>query len=303
VIRLRLSGAVDLRRDDGAEIGSVLAQPKRTALLVFFAASAGAGQRRATLLALLWPELDEAHARNALRSAATRALADRIRTASSATTPPARAPTLPSAAGELPVPGDGPEADVPRDRFATASGFAEAPKRGPGPMASPAPTARRMRPRTLSIAATDLLFGLAAGWRALARPDPPSPRIDSIAVLPLANLTGDPGQQHFVDAMHDGLIAELAQIRGLRVISRQSVLRYRGTDRAAPDIARELNVAGLVEGSVFRAGDTVRITLQLLQARPTERHLWAAETGRPAAASPRRLCLHSWLESSTTHTS
>jgi TolB-like protein/Flp pilus assembly protein TadD len=102
-----------------------------------------------------------------------------------------------------------------------------------------------------------------------------SPRIDSVAVLPLANLTGDPEQQHFVDAMHDAVIAELAQIRALTVISRQSVLRYRETQKSLPEIAGELGVDAVVQGSVFRAGDTVRTSVQLLQAHPAERHLWA----------------------------
>jgi eukaryotic-like serine/threonine-protein kinase len=120
-----------------------------------------------------------------------------------------------------------------------------------------------------------VLVGLAAGWWGMTRGAPPSPRLDSLAVLPFANRTGDPGQQHFVDAMHDAVIAELAQIGALTVISRQSVLRYRDTDRSIPQIARELGVSALLEGSVFRAGDSVRITVTLLQARPTERHLWA----------------------------
>jgi eukaryotic-like serine/threonine-protein kinase len=127
----------------------------------------------------------------------------------------------------------------------------------------------------LLVAAAVVLLVLAAGWWGATQRHPPPPRMDSIAVLPLANFTGDPGQQHFVDATHDGLIAELGQIGALTVISRQSVLRYRETEKAVPEIARELNVDALVEGSVFRAGDTVRITVQLLQARPTERQLWA----------------------------
>lgn len=102
-----------------------------------------------------------------------------------------------------------------------------------------------------------------------------SPRLDSIAVLPFANLTGSAEQQPFVDAMHDAVIAELAQIRALTVISRQSVLRYRETQQSVPEIASELRVDGVVQGSVFRVGDMARITVQLLQVRPAERHRWA----------------------------
>jgi eukaryotic-like serine/threonine-protein kinase len=139
------------------------------------------------------------------------------------------------------------------------------------------------RHATAAVLVAVVLVALPVGWWGVTRRPPPSPRMDSIAVLPLANFTGDPGQQHFVDAMHDGLIAELAQIGSLTVKSRQSVLRYRETEMAIPEIARELNVDWLVDGSVFRTGDSVRITVQLLQARPTERHLWAEKFERDLA--------------------
>ncbi len=101
------------------------------------------------------------------------------------------------------------------------------------------------------------------------------PRIERLAVLPLTNLTGDPRQEYFVEGMHDALITQLARIGALTVISRQSVLRYRETEKSVPEIAREIGVDAVIEGSVFQAGDTVRITAQLLRARPAERHLWA----------------------------
>jgi serine/threonine-protein kinase len=99
-------------------------------------------------------------------------------------------------------------------------------------------------------------------------------QIDSLAVLPLENLSGDPGQEYFADGMTDALITNLAQIRALRVISRTSVLAYKGSRKPLPEIARELNVEAVVEGSVLRVGDRVRITAQLIQAA-TDRHLWA----------------------------
>ena len=98
--------------------------------------------------------------------------------------------------------------------------------------------------------------------------------IDSIAVLPLQNLSNDPEQDYFVDGMHEALIAELAQIRALTVISRTSVMRYKDSEDSVPEIARNLNVETVVEGSVFREGDRVRITVQLIGTAP-ERHLWA----------------------------
>jgi TolB-like protein/Tfp pilus assembly protein PilF/predicted Ser/Thr protein kinase len=100
------------------------------------------------------------------------------------------------------------------------------------------------------------------------------PRIRSLVVLPLANRSGDPAQDFFTDGMTDALIADLAQIRALRVISRTSAMRYRGSSLPLPEIARELQVEAVVEGSVMRAGERVRITAQLIEAA-TDRTLWA----------------------------
>jgi serine/threonine protein kinase/Tfp pilus assembly protein PilF len=99
-------------------------------------------------------------------------------------------------------------------------------------------------------------------------------RIKAIAVLPLANLSRDPEQDYFVDGMTEALITDLAQIGSLRVISRTSVMRYKGSDKTLAEIASELNVDGFVEGSVLRAGDRVRITAQLVHAA-NDQHLWA----------------------------
>jgi TolB-like protein/DNA-binding winged helix-turn-helix (wHTH) protein/Flp pilus assembly protein TadD len=101
-----------------------------------------------------------------------------------------------------------------------------------------------------------------------------SPHIRSLAVLPLDNLSGDAGQDYFADGMTDELITDLAQIRALRVVSRTSVMMYKGTRKSLPEIARELNVDAVVEGSVLRSGDQVRITAQLIQV-PADKHLWA----------------------------
>jgi TolB-like protein/Tfp pilus assembly protein PilF len=98
--------------------------------------------------------------------------------------------------------------------------------------------------------------------------------IDSIAVLPLENLTGDPGQEYFVDGVTDELIGQLAQIGALRVISRRSVMQYKGVKKPLLEIARELNVDAVVEGTVHRADDSVRIRVQLIKALPEERNLW-----------------------------
>jgi TolB-like protein/DNA-binding winged helix-turn-helix (wHTH) protein/Tfp pilus assembly protein PilF len=103
------------------------------------------------------------------------------------------------------------------------------------------------------------------------RSDPP---IRSLAVLPLSNLTGDPQQDYFVDGMTDALITDLAKIRTVKVISRTSVMRYKGNNKPLPEIAQALGVDGILEGSVQRSGGRVRITTQLIRAA-TDTHLWA----------------------------
>jgi TolB-like protein/Tfp pilus assembly protein PilF len=106
--------------------------------------------------------------------------------------------------------------------------------------------------------------------------------IESIAVLPFENLTGDAGQEYFVDGATDELIGQLGQISGLqRVISRTSVLRYKNTEKTLPEIARELNVDALVEGTVYQVGENVSIKLQLFDAYPVERNLWTQRYDRP----------------------
>jgi TolB-like protein/DNA-binding winged helix-turn-helix (wHTH) protein/Tfp pilus assembly protein PilF len=98
--------------------------------------------------------------------------------------------------------------------------------------------------------------------------------IHSIAVLPLENLSGDPSQEYFADGMTEELITDLAQVSSLRVISRTTAMQYKGTHKTLPQIARELNVDGIVEGSVMPRGGRVRITAQLIYAA-NDRHLWA----------------------------
>ncbi len=101
-----------------------------------------------------------------------------------------------------------------------------------------------------------------------------APHIESLAVLPLENLSRDPEQEYFADGMTEQLIADLAKIGTLRVISRTSVMQYKGARKLLPTIARELKVDAIVAGSVLRAGDRVRITAQLIDAA-TDKHLWA----------------------------
>jgi TolB-like protein len=116
---------------------------------------------------------------------------------------------------------------------------------------------------------------------------PPPPRAErpafrSLAVLPLANLSGDPAQEYFADGMTEELITNLAPIPSLKVISRTSVMRFKGSDQSLKQIAKALGVDAVVEGSVQRIGDRVRITAQLIEAS-TDRHLWAKSFDRDFA--------------------
>ncbi|HVS87902.1 MAG TPA: protein kinase [Candidatus Acidoferrum sp.] len=120
-----------------------------------------------------------------------------------------------------------------------------------------------------------MLVGLNVGdWRnrLLKRTNPG--RIESLAVLPLENLSGDPKQDYFADGMTEAVITEVAQISGLRVISRTSVMQYKRTNKGLREIAKELDVDAVLEGAVQRSGNKVGITAQLIQAS-TDRHLWA----------------------------
>ena len=160
-----------------------------------------------------------------------------------------------------------------------------------GPQAqtlSPAPTpperARKPALRNGVAAAAIVvivILGLAILWKHLtaAKSSAASPAIGSVAVLPLRNLSRDPDQEYFSDGMTDELITDLAKVGRLRVISHTSVQRYKESKQSLPEIARELGVDAVIEGTVMRSGDRVRITAQLIDAR-TDQHLWAEEYER-----------------------
>jgi len=108
--------------------------------------------------------------------------------------------------------------------------------------------------------------------------------IDSIAVLPFENLTGDSEKEYIVDGVTDELIGHISRISGLRrVISRQTMMQFKGSAKPVPEIARELGVDAVVEGTVYRVGDSVRLRLQLIDALPEERSLWTETYERPGA--------------------
>ncbi len=143
-----------------------------------------------------------------------------------------------------------------------------------------APAGGDKRPRVwiglvavIIVAALALIVGKGYFIKSQEKP------ITSIAVLPFENMSPDPGQEYFSDGMTEAIIKELSQIKALRVISRTSVMRYKNTEKMVPEIAHELGVDAVVEGSVFRADHEVRITAQLISARP-EKHLWAEDFTR-----------------------
>ena len=119
-----------------------------------------------------------------------------------------------------------------------------------------------------------LVFGLNADRLRERLGKSAAPRIQSLAVLPLQNLSADPAQEYFSDGMTDALITDLAQLGNVKVISRTSSMQYEQTKKSLPEIARELNVDGIVEGTVQRSGDRVRITAQLIHG-PSDKHLWS----------------------------
>ena len=159
-----------------------------------------------------------------------------------------------------PVAGDLPAADP--GHSLQGAGLAVAPK-------------RRLWPSRGVIAVLALVLSLSilSFWLVRSRGRTPT-SIRSLAVLPLENLSGDASQNYFADGMTDELITDLAQISALRVISRTSVMAYKGAGKPLPQIARELNVDAVVEGTVLRSGDQVRITAQLIEAA-ADKHLWS----------------------------
>jgi len=172
------------------------------------------------------------------------------------------------------------ELGVDLRRLAAPSGVSVAPSpRAParGTIAALVRSAQRPLPLGIGVTlvAVALLLGFnVGGLRDRLLGQPAGSKIESLAVLPLDNLSGDPAQEYFADGMTEALITELSKISALKVISRTSALRYKDTDKPMPQIARELGVTGLIEGSVAREGDQVRITVQLIHG-PTDKHLWA----------------------------
>jgi serine/threonine-protein kinase len=164
-------------------------------------------------------------------------------------------------------------AKSPADRFSSAKEFSAAIH-----SALNAPVRERAvfstRTRMALVAASLAVVALGSWWYR-TQGGSAAPGIDSIAVLPFENLSHDSDQEYLAAGLQDALITELAQVGSLRVISRSSTLRFRNSQQSVSDIARELGVNGVVESTLMKTGDSVRVQVQLIQARPREQHLWA----------------------------
>ncbi|PYQ45484.1 MAG: hypothetical protein DMF77_04035 [Acidobacteria bacterium] len=173
---------------------------------------------------------------------------------------------------------------LPRRGYRFIAALEAPPGLPPATLEAPPRTVPPPRSRLRSWGAAAVAVALVAGlivtgtWPRL-RGQLASAPIRSLAVLPFENLTGDSEQDYFVDGMTDAVITDLAQVRALRVISRTSVTQYKLAKKALPRIAEELGVDAVVEGTVSRSGDRVRVTAQLIQAA-TDRHLWAQSYDR-----------------------
>lgn len=191
--------------------------------------------------------------------------------------------------------GDSPESPryietVPRTGYRFIAPVTEASRNRPSAQAEvlmsiPEPTAnplvgRDLKPkwRWLALGICAAIVALAGTWLALLRYST-AESIHSLAVLPLENLSGDPAQEYFADGMSDELITMLAKDSALRVVSRTSVMQYKGARRPLREIARALGVDGILEGSISRKGSQVHLTLQLIRA-DTDSHLWAESYDR-----------------------
>jgi serine/threonine-protein kinase len=169
-------------------------------------------------------------------------------------------------------------AKTPADRFTAESLRAAIDQTMPGTTESVAPPpVRRSRVTWIGAAVVVAIIGIAsARWAGIgsgARPLASASSIRSLAVLPLANLTGDSTQSYFADGMTEALISSLSTVRSLRVTSRTSVMEYRSTTRALPEIARKLSVDAVVEGAIQRVGDAVHLSVRLVDAAH-DQQLW-----------------------------
>ena len=234
-------------------------EPKALRLLLYLIENRGRLVRKQELLNAVWADAA------VTESALTRSVGLLRKTLDDDSRDPRFIETVPTAGYRF-------IAQVETDGTATAEPIPSPPP-VPETPGSQAQTPARVRSHVRLAAVLVACFvALATFWFLASRRH--SVPIHSLAVLPLNNLSGDPSQEYFADGMTDELITELARIPNLRVVSRTSVMAGKGARRTLPDIARQLDVDAIVEGSTVRSGDRIRITAQLIDAR-TDRHLWA----------------------------
>ena len=168
------------------------------------------------------------------------------------------------------------------DRWITSRGIAvesaEPVELAEAPSAQPTRSGQRHR-SWRPVAAVAVVLALAFGVSRVLRPAQGLPGIRAIAVLPLQNLSSDASQEYFADGMTEAVIGYLTSIRALHVISRTSVMQFKGTHQSVPEIARKLSVDAVVEGSVIRTADRVRVHVQMIRGQ-TDEHVWSATYDR-----------------------
>ena len=268
----------ELRRD-GHKI-RLQAQPFN--LLVMLLERPGEVVSRDQIREKLWPAdtfVDFDHSLGTAINKIRSALNDSAETPRFVETLPKRGYRFVADVREAPTPASNVSVAVPE--FATVPPAPAVPTRIPDAtatvQASPRPARSRLLLACSALAIAFLILGSYA-WHQSRRASASSP-IRSLAVLPLENLSSNADEEFFANGLTDELITNLAKISSLRVISRTSVLRYRGMHKPVAQIAKELGVDGIVEGTILRAGGKVRITAQLIQAS-TDQHLWAEEYER-----------------------
>jgi TolB-like protein/DNA-binding winged helix-turn-helix (wHTH) protein len=242
-------------------------EPKALRLLLYLIQNRGRLVRKQELLDAVWA--DAAVTENAL----TRSVGLLRKTLDDDSREPRFIETVPTAGYRFIA-----QVEVASEFQPAAPAVSAAPS--PVPPAPAAAPSRRRHLRLGLIAGACLVLLIAGAWLLASRLRA-APAIHSLAVLPLDNLSGDPSQEYFADGMTDELITQLARIPNLRVVSRTSVMADKGSRRSLPEIARELDVDAIVEGSTVRSGDRIRITAQLIDAH-SDRHLWAQSFEGPA---------------------
>ena len=248
-------------------------------LLLALVENSGRLIKKGELMELVWPDASVEEANLSVNmTAVRRALGEGPNNHQYIETVPRRGYRFVAGVRERRDEGAEPPGRAPGGEQAVASPEADGDRQTPAPSPSAVPRGSFRRwPVVLvgTLLLSALFLGLSVGGlrrRLLGEVEPV--RVRSLAVLPLENLSGDASQDYFADGMTEALITDLAKLGELRVMSRSSVMRYKGARPSLPEVGRALNVDALLTGSVVRSGERVRIAVQLVHAA-TDRNLWA----------------------------